>query len=220
MNTIKLILTLLLFIFFIDCSAQESKLNESLVAVIDSLIQKDAESLRKASALRDMYGMQSIEAKRQDSITHIIRASNLIEIDKILEEYGWPSEDVIGATGGRSFFAIVQHANKETRPKYLPIMREAVKNNKCRPRYLAGVEDRISTDNNELQIYGDQVKYYPKTNTFDVWPIEDPQNVDIRRRSIGLQPIAVHLKNRFDLDWDMEKQILRTQAFLDAKNKK
>lgn len=213
------IIVLITFIFCIQCSGQNSKLNLSLITVIDSMIQKDSESLRKANELRGKYGMQSLEAKGQDSVTHLIRVNNLIVIDKIFEKRGWPGEEEIGEGGGYSLFAIIQHANMNTRPKYLPIMREAVKNGKCRARYLAGIEDRIATDNGELQIYGDQVKFYPITESFDVWPIIDPENVDKRRASIGLQPIAIHIKNRFNLDWDLEKQKARTKDFLEKKKK-
>jgi len=219
MKSAKLIIALIAIIFCNQCLGQNSKLNTSLIAAIDSMIQLDSRSLGKSSELREKYGMQSLEAKNQDSITHLIRASNLVEIDKILEKNGWPGEDQIGEEGGYSLFAIIQHANMNTRPKYLPIIREAVKNGNCRARYLAGIEDRIATDNDELQIYGDQVKFYPITETFDVWPIIDPENVDQRRASIGLQPIAVHLKDRFNLDWDLEKQKVRTQEFLEKKKK-
>jgi hypothetical protein len=220
MKILKSLAVLMLFIFCVKGSGQNSKLNQSLIKTIDSMFQKDDGSLRKASELRALYGMQSARAKEQDSITHVIRINNLIEIDKILAQYGWPGEDVIGEDGGHSLFAIIQHANMNTRPKYVPIMRKAVTNGVCRPRYLAGVEDRIATDQGKLQIYGDQVKFYPKTETFDVWPIIDPENVDQRRASIGLGPIAIHLKNRFNLDWDLEDQKIRTTAFLEEMKKK
>lgn len=96
MNTTKLIVLLLSIVFCVTCSSQESKRNESLISLIDSMSQKDAQSLAKARALREEYGMQSEEAKKQDSISHAIQVSNLIETDKILEQYGWPAEDMIG----------------------------------------------------------------------------------------------------------------------------
>jgi len=220
MKSARLITVLIAFIFCLQCSGQDANWNKSLISSIDSMIQLDSRSLRKANELRAKYGMQSLEAKKQDSTTHLIRASNLIEIDKILKKHGWPGEDKIGEEGAHSLFAIIQHANMNTRPKYVPIIQEAVKNGNCRARYLAGIEDRIATDNGELQIYGDQVKYYPLTETFDVWPIINPENVDKRRASIGLQPIAIHLKNRFNLDWDLKKQKVRTEVFSeDMKNK-
>ena len=220
MKSLRLLIALLSLIISSQCASQGSKLNNQLIARIEALIQKDLSSLAKARTLRDEFGMQSEESKKEDLNGESIRRNNLIELDKILEEYGWPGEDVIGEEAAYSFFSIVQHADENSRPKYLPIIREAVKNGKCRPRYLAGVEDRIATDNNELQIYGDQVKYYPETETFDVWPIKDPENVDVRRAAIGLEPIAIHLKNRFNLNWDLEKQKNRTEAFIKERTSK
>ena len=64
------------------------------------------------------------------------------------------------------------------------------------------------------QVYGGQIKYYPKTKSFDVWPIADPENVDKRRADIGLEPMAEFLKNRrTPLEWNLEEQIKRTEAF-------
>ena len=221
MKAIKLLSILFSIILFSQCTNKSpnevSKLNNQLITQIESLIQKDLNSLEKARELREKFGMQSEESKREDLIGDSIRANNLIELDKILKEHGWPGEDVISEEAAYSFFSIIQHADKKSRPKYLPIIRDAVKSGKCRPQYLAGVEDRIATDNNQLQIYGDQVKFYPITETFDVWPIKDPENVDKRRASIGLDSIATHLKNRFKLDWDLEKQIIRTEEFIEEK---
>jgi len=42
------------------------------------------------------------------------------------------------------------------------------------------------------------MKYYPKTKTFNVWPVYDPVNIDKRRAKIGLEPIAIFLKRRFN----------------------
>ena len=77
-----------------------------------------------------------------------------------------------------------------------------------------------ATDQGALQIYGNQVKYYPETKTFDVWPIQNPAEVDKRRAKIGLRPIAIRLKSRFNLDWDLEKQKIRTATFLKEKENK
>lgn len=219
MEILKSLVVFMVLFFCFKGLSQNSNLNQSLIKTIDSLFQKDDASLRKANELRALYGMQSARAKKQDSITHVIRINNLIKIDQILSEHGWPGEGVIGQDGGHSLFAIIQHANMSTRPKYVPIMQKAVTKGKCRPRYLAGVEDRIATDQGQLQIYGDQIKFYPKTETLDVWPIIDPENVDQRRASIGLGPIAIHLKNRFNLDWNLEDQKMRTIAFLEEMNK-
>ena len=81
------------------------------------------------------------------------------------------------------------------------------------PQLLVRAEDRIATDNGELQIYGGQMKYYPDTKSFNVWPVYDPKNIDKRRAEIGLGPIAEYLKNRFDFEWNLEEQLERTATF-------
>jgi hypothetical protein len=92
-------------------------------------------------------------------------------------------------------------------------MRQAVLEKQLLPRFLVRTEDRIATEKGEPQIYGGQMKFYPETKTFNVWPVYDPENIDKRRAEIGLEPITPYLKRRFDFEWDLEEQIKRTAAF-------
>lgn len=92
-------------------------------------------------------------------------------------------------------------------------MRKAVKEKKLEPRFLVRAEDRIATERGDLQIYGGQMKYYPETKSFNLWPVFDPINIDKRRAEIGLEPIAEFLKNRFDFEWNLEEQIKRSEKF-------
>ena len=78
---------------------------------------------------------------------------------------------------------------------------------------LVRAEDRIATERGGLQIYGGQMKYYPETKTFNVWPVYDPANIDQRRAEIDLGPIAAYLKNRFNFEWNLEEQLERTAEF-------
>ena len=57
------------------------------------------------------------------------------------------------------------------------------------------------------------MKYYPETESFNVWPVYDPENIDKRRAEIGLEPIAEFLKDRFDFEWNLEEQIKRSEEF-------
>lgn len=57
------------------------------------------------------------------------------------------------------------------------------------------------------------MKCYPETKSFNLWPIYNPENIDKRRTEIGLDSIAVFLKNRFDFKWNLEEQIRRTKEF-------
>ena len=96
-------------------------------------------------------------------------------------------------------------------------MKKAVAEQQLHPRFLVRTEDRIATEQGELQIYGGQMKYYPETKSFNVWPVYDPANINKRRAAIGLGPIEEHLRNRFDFEWNVEEQIQRTKEFEAAK---
>ena len=93
------------------------------------------------------------------------------------------------------------------------MMRKAVKEKKLEPRFLVRAEDRIATERGNLQIYGGQMKYYPETKSFNLWPVFDPVNIDKRRAEMGLEPIAEFLKNRFDFGWNLKEQIKRSEKF-------
>ena len=136
-----------------------------------------------------------------------------------MDTQGWPGKDVIGEQGSLTICNVLQHSDEEVRKKYLPMMRKAVEEKKLAPRLLARAEDRLATDRGELQIYGGQIKYYPDTKSFNVWPIMDPENVDQRRKDIGLEPMAEFLSNlRNPLPWNLEEQIKRTEEFKKAKS--
>ena len=137
-----------------------------------------------------------------------------------MDNSGWPAKEIIGERGNRTICNVIQHAENDIRIKYLPMMKQAVLDKKLNPQLLVRAEDRIATESGDLQIYGGQMKFYPETKTFNVWPVLDPVNIDQRRAAIGLGSIADHLKNRFDFEWDLEEQIKRTEEFKKEMKKK
>ncbi len=118
-----------------------------------------------------------------------------------------------GEQGNWTICNVIQHSDNTVRIQYLPMMRQAVKDQKLEPRFLVRAEDRIATERGDLQIYGGQMKYYPETGSFNLWPVFEPENIDKRRADIGLEPIAQFLKNRFDFEWNLEEQIRRSEEF-------
>ena len=191
-------------------SVQET---ENLVAVLDTIWQKEQIPIRLRDSLILIYGAESKEAEIYQKEYRENHAVNIKKIIDILDKYDWPERALIGKRGNRTICNVLQHANQETREYYIPVMKQAVLDNKLEPRYLVHAEDRIATDKDELQIYGGQMKYYPETKKFNVWPVYDPVNIDKRRVEIGLEPITEFLKTRFDFDWNLEEQIKRTEEF-------
>jgi hypothetical protein len=44
------------------------------------------------------------------------------------------------------------------------------------------------------QIYGSQLTRNNMTGKYELWPVEDEENLDKRRASVGLEPIAKYLE--------------------------
>ncbi len=66
-------------------------------------------------------------------------STNLIQVINILETYGWLGADAVGEQGNATIFLVIQHADLKTQEKYLPMMRQAVKNGKAKRSQLAFV---------------------------------------------------------------------------------
>lgn len=131
-------------------------------------------------------------------------SANMIAIEQILEKYGWPSLELIGGLEqSLTIFFVIQHADLPNQQRYLPMVRQAVKDNKLRPSSLALLEDRVALKEKRKQLYGTQVMWNIKLNTYTMMPLEDPDNVDKRRAAIGLPPLDMYLQG-FNMKWNLE----------------
>lgn len=212
------LLTLLVLIVSSSCNTKikEAK-EENLIALIDEIWKTEQEPIRYRDTLISRYGAESDSVAKQQLIIKKNHMINEKKIAKILKKHGWPTKEMIGERGNWTICNVIQHSDNDVRIQYIPLMKQAVKDKKLEPRFLVRAEDRIATERGDLQIYGGQMKYYPETKSFNLWPVFDPENIDKRRTEIGLDSIAVFLKNRFDFEWNLEEQIRRTKEFELAK---
>ncbi len=185
----------------------------SLIAVLDTIWQTEQTPIRLRDSVITIYGAASKEADVYQKEFKKNHALNIKKVLKIIDNYNWPDPTQTGDQGNLTLCNVLQHADQATREHYIPMMKQAVLDKKLEPRFLVRAQDRIATDKGELQIYGGQMKFYPETKSFNVWPIFDPENIDKRRAEIGLEPIAEFLKTRFDFDWNLEEQLKRTAEF-------
>ena len=192
---------------------------QNLAALLDEISRSEQEPLRKRDEMMKEFGVESKEAEKYQAIYKKNHAINEVKVFTILEN-GWPDAELIGPDGNRTICNVLQHCSPEIRVKYLPLMRQAVSSQQLSPQLLVRAEDRIATDQGELQLYGGQMKYYPESKSFNVWPIYDPIHIDKRRAQLGLIPIAEHLKNRFDFEWNLEEQVKRTKEFESKQSQK
>jgi hypothetical protein len=182
----------------------ESNLNKTLVAILDSVYIEDQKYRQQIDVIEKKYGWESKEMKDYWKIINEKDSINLIKVKSILDKYGWVGEDIVGEEGNSTLFLVIQHSDQVTQEKYLPMMREAVKNGKAQGSDLALLEDRVALSQGKRQIYGSQIGRDPETQFYYVSQLEDPDNVDKRRAEVGLGPLSEYV-NHWQIKWDVEQ---------------
>src|SRR6187402_303359 len=99
--------------------------------------------------------------------------ANLKYVSEILDKYGWISYDTIGFKAHQTLFLVIQHADSTTQEKYLPLLKQAVKDNRAFAHDLALLEDRVLIKRGSKQIYGSQIQCDSTGKNCWILPIED-----------------------------------------------
>ncbi len=179
----------------------EANFDKPLIATLDSIYQDDQQHRMQLEPLRKKFGPDAPEVKALWEIITQKDSINVLKICKILDTRGWLGPNLIGEQGATTLFLVIQHANLDVQEKYLPMMREAVRQGNTQPGNLALLEDRVALRKGKKQIYGSQVSRFPGTDKYYVSPLEDPDNVDKRRAAVGLGPLADYVLT-WNITWD------------------
>lgn len=176
--------------------------DKPLVALLDSIHKSDQDVRKERLSRIKKHGYDSPEVKQQLKIIDATDSINLIKVSKILDDRGWVGSDKVGDMGNMTLFLVIQHSDLEVQENYLPLLEKGVSEGNTPPHFLALLQDRIEIRNNRPQIYGSQVGRTETGESF-VAPMIDPDHVDDRRASIGLDSMESYLSN-FDMKWDLE----------------
>ena len=117
---------------------------------------------------------------------------NAARLRALIELHGWPGRSLVGVDAAAAAWRIVQHAIGE--PDFmrasLDLLRDALEKGEADPIHVAMLEDRIRVFEGRLQLYGTQYDWDDDHKAMvPLIGIEAPQQVDARRRAIGLPPI-------------------------------
>lgn len=182
---------------FISLSAA----NMGLLYQLDTVMQDDQRVRMRFESTQEKYGTNSKEFR--DLITAMNRhdSINVLRVTRILDTHSWPHRQEVGDEGANAVFMVIQHADIAIQEKYLPMVRDAVKAGDVRASSFALLEDRIAVRNGKKQLYGTQLGM-KQDGTYYLDELEDPDNVDKRRASVGLGPLADYLL-QWNLKWDV-----------------
>ena len=181
----------------------EVNYNHPLINQLDSIYKEDQTDRVLEEEVSKKHGFDSKEVKELWKTINKKDSINQIKVTAILDKYGWLGTDVVGAQGNSTLFLVIQHSNLKTWKKYLPMMREAAANGKASASELALLEDRTALAEGKKQIYGSQIGI-DKEGHYFLLPLEDPDNIDQRRASMGLPMLSSYLAY-WQLNWDVEQ---------------
>lgn len=107
-------------------------------------------------------------------------------LKEIISEFGWPGIRLVGLKGASAMWLLVQHQDLDPlfQKKCLNLLKSAVQTQEASYRDYAYLLDRVRMNENELQVYGTQ--WIQKDGKFELYPVEDPDNLDQRRSEAGL----------------------------------
>jgi hypothetical protein len=190
------------------------------MASATSLVQNDTSSHRPTKGLqRELIVMGKKDQKYRNRMDRLMRelsgpdnkkatqeflellkkqneidASNIKRLEEIISQYGWPTKSRVGKEASNAALVILQHAELSYQEKYFPMVKEAAAKNEALAANVATLEDRILVRQGKKQVYGTQVHINDATKEMELYPIEDEENVDVRRGSVGLMPMTEYMK--------------------------
>ncbi len=123
-----------------------------------------------------------------------IHTRNAARLTALLNDHGWPIPSLVGQDGAEAAWLIAQHAigAPAFQRRCLRLLQEASASGDVPAWQPAMLEDRIRMFEGRPQIYGTQLEP-DREGRLRPYPIEDPEHVEERRRSVGLEPLRERL---------------------------
>lgn len=168
---------------------------DSLRIVLEEMVYKD-QNIRRI--LIDSVGLNSPHAGTYIKQMQNVDADNQVKLNVILDQYGWIEQSKIGKKAAEAFFYIVQHSDKALMEKWFPEFKRLASIGEADKTACAMMEDRLLMWKGKKQIYGSQAATFREDKKLAVWPIEDPKNVNKRRKEMGFELTVEDNAKRLD----------------------
>lgn len=125
-----------------------------------------------------------------------VDVENTRELKPILEYWGWITIGKFGAKADGDAWLLVQHADRdpEFQKRVLEKLAALYPSGKTSASNYAYLYDRVAVAEKRPQRYGTQM--HEVEGRMEPFPLEDPENVDARRKTVGLGTLEEY-KKRF-----------------------
>jgi hypothetical protein len=120
-----------------------------------------------------------------------VHLDNAKLLERAFDHMGWPSRRILGDDGAAAAFSILQHAisRPDLQRRGLELMLRAIPDGDANALDAAYLSDRIAVFEGREQTFGTQFDW-DATGQLSPAPIHEAADVDERRASVGLPPIA------------------------------
>jgi hypothetical protein len=157
------------------------------------------ELLRRRNA--DQEARSAVARGEPDALALTMRIDdeNAAWLRNVVSEWGWPARSIVGDEAAHAAWLLTQHADRDPslQKRCLTLLEAAVAAGEASSRDLAFLTDRVLLAGGGTQIYGTQVT--ARDGRFAACRLRDPETVDDRRASVGLESLESYLSRALDL---------------------
>lgn len=197
---------------------EKEKINQTLKHELDSIYEID-QRYRKLSWLYDSGKGDSL-AEAYDIPADKVESfliKNMMEVDtanskrieEIFKEYGYPGKSLVGTPTNEAAFFVLQHSHKIK--KYIHYVEQAAKNGELPFKHYAMMLDRSLMREGKEQLYGTQAHGFKTVDSvtgeeewkYVIWPIEDAENVNERRKQAGFDITIEEHADKMGLEYQV-----------------
>lgn len=129
---------------------------------------------------------------------------NLVRVKAIIAEHGYPGSSLVGKPTNIAAWYVIQHSPEIS--AYFPMIEKAGQANELPLSLVAMMQDRLLMEQRKPQIYGTQAACYrlkanPTQQECFIWPIENPADVNERRKKAGFPQTVEENAKRLSVDY-------------------
>lgn len=137
---------------------------------------------------------KSPEAIKAADRIMVVDRQNTARLSPWLQRCGWPDARSVGEAMEGMVWSLVQHAdqNRPFQRLSIRLLKRQVLRGGAPAVHLAYLEDRVAISMGQPQRYGTQLEMNGACSV-ELLPVDSPNKVEVRRKEVGLEPLAVYL---------------------------
>jgi hypothetical protein len=142
-----------------------------------ALAAKDIAARNQMTSADDKVGMEAVA---------VVDRETTARMKQVVAQHSWPGKRIVGVDGANAAWLLVHHADADVpfQKACLALMEPLVAKGEVTGKDYAFLWDRVAIAEGRKQRYGTQL------DGDDVAPLEDPANVDARRKAMGMGTLA------------------------------